>query len=179
MRALKASTLNKKLRPSKFFEHFLSANGPTCTAKASTADIQAKLKVLYLDLAFGNLQQNKYYQYFIGDPRIVQEAINDLQNKVLETLACRDALRFAANRPQDPDTRPILANPVFGAVIQKAELKYIAYSTILEGIVKYRDSGMGPDGFIHPEMCNPQFLVTISIQLNGNPFMKGAKNLIL
>jgi hypothetical protein len=28
-------------------------------------------------------------------------------------------------------------------------------------------------------MCNPQFLVTISIQLNGNPFMKGAKNLIL
>ena len=179
MRALKASTLNKKLRPSKFFEHFLNANGPTCTAKASTADIQAKLKVLYLDLAFGNLQQNKYYQYFIGDPRIVQEAINDLQNKVLETLACRDALRFAANRPQDPDTRPILANPVFSAVIQKAELKYIAYSTILEGIVKYRDSGMGPDGFIHPEMCNPQFLVTISIQLNGNPFMKGAKNLIL
>ena len=179
MRALKASTLNKKLRPSKFFEHFLSTNGPTCTAKASTADIQAKLKVLYLDLAFGNLQQNKYYQYFIGDPRIVQEAINDLQNKVLETLACRDALRFAANRPQDSDTRPILANPVFGAVIQKAELKYIAYSTILEGIVKYRDSGMGPDGFIHPEMCNPQFLVTISIQLNGNPFMKGAKNLIL
>jgi hypothetical protein len=49
----------------------------------------------------------------------------------------------------------------------------------MEGIVKYRDSGMGPDGFIHPEMCNPQFLVTISIQLNGNPFMKGAKNLIL
>ena len=112
MRALKASTLNKKLRPSKFFEHFLNANGPTCTAKASTADIQVKLKVLYLDLACGNLQQNKYYQYFIGDPRIVQEAINDLQNKVLESLVYRDALRFTANRPQDPESRPILANPI-------------------------------------------------------------------
>ena len=179
MRALKPSTLNKKLRPSKFFEHFLSQNGPSCTAKATNVDIQAKLKMLYLDLAFGNLQQTKYYQYFIGDPRIIQEAINDLHTKVLESLAYRDALRFTANRSQDPDTRPILGNPAFGSVMQKSELTYLAYSTILEGIVKYRDSGMGPDGFIHPEMCNPQFLVTISVQLNSNPFIKGAKNLIL
>ena len=179
MRALKPSTLNKKLRPSKFFEHFLSQNGPSCTAKATNVDIQAKLKMLYLDLAFGNLQQAKYYQYFIGDPRIIQEAINDLQNRVLETLAYRDALKFAANRPQDPDARMILTNPQVNDVIQKAELTYIAYSTILEGVVKYRDSGMCTDGLIHPEMCNPQFLVTISIQLNSNPFTRGAKNMIL
>ena len=179
MRALKASTLNKKLRPSKFFEHFLNQNGPSCTAKATNIDIQSKLKVLYLDLAFGNLQQAKYYQYFVGDPRIIQEAINDLQNKVLESLAYRDALKFTANRPQDPDARAILSNPAFNSVINKAELTYVAYSIILEGVVKYRDSGMGTDGLIHPEYCNPQFLVTISIQLNSNPFTRGAKNLIL
>lgn len=179
MRALKSINANKKLRPSKFFEHFLNTFGPTCTAKASTAEIQAKLKVLYLDLAFGNMQQNKYYQYFVGDPRIIQEAITDLKNKILETLAYRDSLRFVANRPQDPETRSILANPAFNTVIQQAELKFVAYSTIMEGISRYRDSGICSDGFIHPEMCNPQYLVTISMQLNNNPFIKGAKNLIL
>ena len=179
MRALKPSVLNKKLKPSKFFEHFLNLNGPTCTAKATNLDIQAKLKVLYLDLAFGNLQQTKYYQYFVGDPRIVQEAINDLQNKVMDALAYRDSLRFVANRPQDPEARNILMNPMFNKVIQNAEMKYIAYSTIMEGLVKYRDSGLGMDGLIHPEACNPQYLVYISMQLNSNPFIKGAKNLIL
>jgi hypothetical protein len=28
-------------------------------------------------------------------------------------------------------------------------------------------------------MCNPQYLVTISMQLNNNPFIKNSKNLIL
>ena len=179
MRALKSVNMNKKLRPSKFFEHFLNTFGPTCTAKASTAEIQAKLKVLYLDLAFGNMQQTKYYQYLVGDPRIVQEAINDLRNKVLESLAYRDALRFVSNRPQDPESRSILTNPAFDTVIRQAELKFTAYSIILEGVTNYRDSGMCQDGFIHPEMCNPQYLVTISMQLNNNPFIKNSKNMIL
>ena len=178
MRALKPSVLNKKIRNSKFFDHFISQYGPSCTAKSSNKEIEDKLKMFYLDLAFGNLQQQKYYQYLVGDTRIVDEALQDLQNRMLEAVVYRDALKFTASI-NNQESFNIRSNPMYNKCVNDSENKVYAYSVLIDGLTEYKNSGLGQDGYIHPEMCNPQYLVKISIQINSNPFARGSKQQLL
>lgn len=178
MRALRPASFNRKQKPSKFFEYFLNQYGPSCTSRASVKEIHDKIKTLYLDLAFGNMQQPKYYQYIIGDNRIIECALNDLTIKFSEAVAYRDALRYTASA-KDPSVMPILSNPSFNKCLNDSENRVYSYSILIEGLTEFKNSGIAQDGFIHLEMANIQFLIKIPVQLNNNPFARGAKQQLL
>lgn len=178
MRQIRPSN-NKKPSPSKYFEFFLNKYGPSCTSKATIIEIQSKLKLLYMDLMFGNLQQAKYFQYILGDERILEEALIDLKNKLLENMAYRDSLKFVAQNNDRQGSIQIQTNPAFNKCLLDSENKVFTYSTIYDGIIKFKQTGFLPDGNYAPEKCNPQFLLCISMQLNNNPFGRGAKSSIL
>ena len=170
---------NRKPKPSKFFEYFLGQYGVACTSRATVNEIQSKLKLLYFDLMFGNLQQAKYFQYILGDERIFDEALIDLKNKLLECIVYRDSLKFVAQNNDRPGSVQIQTNPQFNKCLMDSENRVFTYSTIYDGIMKYKSTGILPDGTYAPEKCNPQFLICIAMQLNNNPFGRGAKQSIL
>jgi hypothetical protein len=82
MRQFKPEQLNKRIKPSRFFETFIQQKGPNGVSRASVLEIQKNLRTLFLDLAFGNVVQDKYIQFMIGDPRVVQEATTAAYNKI-------------------------------------------------------------------------------------------------
>ena len=162
MRQYKPETIVKKMKPSKFFEFFLQTKGPTGTARASVAEIQKNMKSFFLDLAFGNLVQDKYLQ-FLQDPRIIGEAIQIAQYKMMECLCIVQSMKstqYSAN--------PVIANPVFEPTLNKYTVKGETYNIIYNGLMAYWNS---PDH-------NPAYLVGISTKLN-NINMRGAKQQLL
>lgn len=207
--------VQRKLRPSKFFEYFLSNNRGGTTV-ATNKEIQDKLRQLYLDLAFGNLQQPKYIDMLRMDQeKIIHEALLDLWMKINEASIYRDAV-LLVGKTNLPEAGLIVNNPLYQDVIVNSQNRLAAYNVIYKGIYDYQRSGeinpnnvqgnrmilhpellyetdiddmvknqFGQDipqkrrALIYPEMCNPQYLVEISLNLNQNNFLRGAKQQLL
>lgn len=207
--------VQRKQKPSKFFEYFISNNrGGTLAVTAK--EIQDKLRQFYLDLAFGNLQQPKYIDMLrLDQERIINESLNDLWIKINEAGIYKDAI-ILVSKIRTPESDLIYSNPLYNDTVVNSQKKFAAYNCIYKGLSNYQKSGevnpnniqgnsmiLHPDmiyqaeiedlvtdqfgntvpykrtAFIYPEMCNPQYLVEISIDLNANNFLKGAKQQLL
>jgi hypothetical protein len=150
--------MTKKLKPSRFFESFIQQKGPMGVNLASVAEIQKNLRSFFNDLGYGNLVQEKYLQYLVGDLRVIDEALNESQNRLMEAtiiLQSMDMLQTSNN--------PIIQLPLFMITYNKFLMRYKAYSIIHRGLNDFKFSS------VH----DPAFLVGISTQLNS-PVMRGA-----
>lgn len=152
---------NKKLKPSKFYDSFIQQKGPNGVTRASSAEIQKALKMFYLDLAFGNIVQDKYIPYIMEEPRVFQEAIIDCENKLIEYTIILRSLEAAT-----ASNNPIVLQPNFQIVYNKYLMLSNSYSTILNGL----------RGFV--VSMDVSYLVAISAKLNSTQ-MRGAKQQII
>jgi hypothetical protein len=151
----------QKQRPSKFFEYFIKNYGESATKTVNDDEIFKNLKSLYLDLAFGNLQQEKYFQYLYSDFRIMQIAANDLHQKVMESFIVAESLKFARNMNFQATSLE-----QFGNTLLNAETKYFTYSVLHKGVTGFLMSG------------DINALISISVQFN-NPMNRNSKSVLL
>ena len=144
----------------RFFEFFIQAKGPNGVAMASIAEIQKNLKSFYNDLAYGNAVQEKYNQFLLSDPRVVQQAYIVAQNKINECTVIVQSMDCAAQMGI-----PITTLPEFRQIHNKYMMKANTYNVILQGL----------SGFMQTQDLS--HLVGISIKLN-TIMMRGAKLVI-
>lgn len=161
MRSIK-QVLNTKLRNSKFFDYFIKTHGDNCTISATDDEIRKNLKYLYLDITFGNLQQDKYTQYFVQDNRIVTLAINDTMQKLIENYMILESLKYARANNMN-----FVLYEQFDKVLSDTNTKYFTYSTLNKGLLDFQQS-----------QYNMSYLVNIAVQFN-NPMNRGSKTILL
>ena len=166
MREYRPLITQKKLRQSKFFEGFIQSKGPNGVARASSGEIQRALKSFYLDLAYGNIVQDKYMPMLMADPRIIQEALIDVENKVLYSTIELQCLEFSRN-----SGLAITAQPAFDGIYNEHLMRAHTYGIILEGLRNFHMSVMSgvPD---------PSHLISISTKLNSI-VMRGSKQQLM
>jgi hypothetical protein len=166
LREFRPLITQKKLRPSKFFEGFIQSKGPNGVARASSGEIQRALKSFYLDLAYGNIVQDKYMPILISDPRIMQEALVDAENKLLYSTIELQCLEFSRN-----SGLPITAQPAFEGIYNEHMMRAQTYGVILEGLRGFHMSVLSG-------VPNPEYLISISTKLNSIT-MRGAKQQLM
>jgi len=155
MRAFKPEVAKKNMKDARFFEYFKDRGGVN---RATTQEIRDKLMLLFKDLIFGNVVQDKYMEAIMGEPRIMQEAIifaeaNLMENHILvQSMDCAIQCRLPS----------VLSLPTFDQIYTKYTLRATTYGTILAELKNFVMSG------------NPEYLVAISVKLNS-PFMRGVK----
>lgn len=161
MKSIK-QVLNTKLRNSKFFDYFLKNYGDICTLAATDDEIRKCLKFLYLDITFGNIQQNKYVQYFVQDSRIVILALNDTMQKSIENYMILESLKYARAHNVD-----FVLYEQFDKVLSDTDTKYFTYSTLNKGLLEFQQS-----------QYNMSYLIKIAVQFNS-PMNRGSKAVLL
>ncbi len=154
MRAIR-QVLNAKPKNSKFFDHFIKTNGERATVDVGDEEILKYLRSFYIDLSYGNVQQDKYLQYLWADPRIVRIAINDTQQKLMSSYIIVESLKFA----RGSNLQPTLLEQ-YEPTFYEAQARYFTYSVLNKGLVDFLNTG------------DPAHLVAISVQFN-NPMNRG------
>ena len=152
---------NKKPKNSKFFDYFTRAHGEVCTRAVGEDEIQRNMKTFYLDVAFGNIQQEKYLQYFLADERILQIAIRDCNRKCIFSYNRLASLQFARTA-----NAQFSLTDEFVETMREEETIYNTYSTILSGLQNFAMTGQ------------LQYLTAVSITFN-NPMHRGSKSVLL
>lgn len=161
MKEYKPQILNKKPRPSRFYESFIESKGPSGVTRATSAEIQRNLKSFYLDLAHGNIVQDKYMTFIMEEPRVFQEAFNDVSNRIMEyTIILRSMDCAMANN------LPIIAQPMFNVTYNKYMMKANTYNVIFTGLQNFMMS------------MDVSYLVSISAQLNSG-IIRGSKQQLM
>ena len=150
-------TGDKRFKPSKFFENFIQQKGPSGVKRASVAEIQKNLRQFYLDLVYGNVVQDKYIPFLIEDPRVVNEAIIDSENKLVEFTIILQSMDSAVRC-----MLPISNQPMFTTVYNKYMMRANIYGVILSGLKNFVMTG------------DTGFLVSICAHLNSK-MVRGAK----
>lgn len=161
MRTIKQA-LNTKLKNSKFFDYFLKTYGETATLTCTDDEIRKNLKSLYLDITFGNIQQEKYLTYFVQDVRIVNLALNDTMQKLIENYMILESLKYSRSHNMQ-----FTLYEQFDRVLADINTKYYTYSTLNKGLLDFQQS-----------QYNMSYLVNISVQFN-NPMNRGSKAVLL
>lgn len=151
----------KKLKPSKFFEGFIQSKGPNGVARASSGEIQKAMKSFFLDLAYGNIVQEKYIPILKSDPRIIQEAHTEAENQLVEATTLLQSLEFSRN-----GGLPITAQPAFNGIYNKYLMRATTYGVILEGLRFFMATG------------NESYLTAIATKMNS-VMMRGAKQQLM
>jgi len=154
--------LNTKLKNSKFFDYFLKTYGETATLTCIDDDIRKNLKSLYLDIAFGNIQQEKYVNYFVQDPRITNIAINDSTQKLIENYMILESLKYSRANNMN-----FTLYEQFDNVLGEINTKYFTYSTLNKGLIEFQQS-----------QYNMSYLVNVSVTFNS-PMNRGSKAVLL
>lgn len=173
MRALK-TIVNQKPRNSKFFDYFIRVNGDVATRAAGDDEIIKNLKALYLDIAFGNLQQEKYLQYLLADPRVLQIAIMDCQNKV-----CQAQLRVESLKLARAQGAPFTQIDQFNETLMEDDSKYFTYSMLLKSFTEFLNLKAAMDnGYQVSATAFIQTLAAVSVAFN-NPMNRGSKSVLL
>ena len=173
MRALK-SIVNTKPRNSKFFDYFVKAHGDVATRAVGEDEIFKNLKSLYLDIAFGNLQQEKYLQYLFADPRIIQMAIYDCNNKVIQAYIRVESLKFArASGVQFTQLEQ------FNDTMKEDNTKYFTYSVLQKAFTDFNNlkAMMDAGQPVSPQVFL-QALTAVSVAFN-NPLNRDSKSVLL
>lgn len=153
--------INQKPKNSRFFDHFIKQHGDVATKYAGEDEIQKNLKALYLDIAFGNLQQEKYLQYLLADDRIVQLALMDLYNHLMDAYNIYEALLFARNAMAQ-----CTQNDFFMGTLKNAESRYFTYSILYQAFTQFQAT------------AQMQFLTSVAVTFN-NPINRGSKSVLL
>lgn len=153
--------INQKPKNSRFFDHFIKQHGDVATKYAGEDEIQKNLKSLYLDIAFGNLQQEKYLQYLLADERIVQLALIDIHNHLMKASNILEALRFARNAMAQ-----CTQNDYFMVTYQEADSRWFTYSILYQAFTYFQATGQ------------MQYLTSVSVTFN-NPINRGSKSVLL
>lgn len=161
MKEYKPQILNKKPRPSRFYESFIESKGPQGVTRATNAEIQKNLKSFYLDLAYGNIVQDKYMTFIMEEPRVFQEAVNDVSNRIMEYTIILRSMDCAIS-----NNLPIIAQPMFNVTYNKYMMKANTYNTILTGLQNFMMS------------LDIGYLVSISAQLNSG-IIRGSKQQLM
>ena len=173
VRSLK-SIVNHRPRNSKFFDYFLKAHGDVATRAVGEDEIFKNLKALYLDIAFGNLQQEKYLQYLLADARIIQIAIHDCDTKVIQAYIRVESMKFArASSTQFTQLEQ------FNNTLMEDNTKYFTYSVLKKAFTDFLnlkmmlDAGqpVAPQAFL-------QVLTAVSVAFN-NPLNRESKSVLL
>jgi len=160
MRSIK-QMMTAKPKNSKFFEHFLKHYGDSATRTVSDDEIMKNLRNFYLDLSFGNVQQEKYAQYLHADQRIIQLAIQDTDNKLVSSYIVVESLNFARHNGCQ-----FTMIPQFNETLDDAQCRYFTYAVINKGLKEFATTGI------------LQYLQQISLQFN-NPMNRGRKGVVL
>ena len=160
MRSIK-QMMNAKPKNSKFFEYFLKHYGDSATRTVSDDEIMKNLRNFYLDLSFGNVQQEKYVQYLYSDQRIIQLAIADTDNKLTSSYIVVESLNHARNTGCQ-----FTAIPQFNETLEEAQCRYFTYAIINKSLKEFATTGALP------------YLQQISLQFN-NPMNRGRKGVVL
>lgn len=161
MRQFKPEQLNKRIKPSRFFETFVQQKGPNGVSRASVLEIQKNLRTFFLDLAFGNVVQEKYIQFMIGDPRVVQEAMTAAYNKIWECLVITQSMDAAIS-----SNAPITQHPEFYTAYNKYKMRGTTYNVIYDGLCAFSNTQ------------DPSYLTAISTKLNSG-LMRGSKQQLM
>lgn len=161
MREYRPLISQKKLKPSKFFESFIQSKGPNGVARASSGEIQRALKSFFLDLAFGNIVQPQYIEVMRQDPRIIQEAMTEANNKMIEANTVLQSLEFSAQHGL-----PITGLPSFSNVHNKYLMMANTYGVILTGLRGFAQTG------------DESHLIAVSTKFN-NVLMRGGKQQLM
>ena len=162
MREYRPIVNQKKQKPSRFFESFIQSKGPNGVARASIGEIQRSLKSFFLDLAYGNIVQEKYMDMIRSDPRVIQEAAVEAENKMVEANVILQSLDCAMQCGL-----PIITLPAFNGIHNKFMMRANTYGIILGGLRDFMMSG-----------GDEAHLVSISTKLNS-VIMKGSKQQLM
>lgn len=162
MRPFKPQIGNKKLKPSRFFENFIQQKGPGGITRASSMEIKKNLRSFYLDLAYGNVVQEKYMEFIYSDSRVINEAMIDIENKLLEFTIVLRSMDVAINT-NDPIISQPQFNEIYGAYLTRSN----TYEVILVGLKNFAATG------------DPNYLVSISAKLNASIIKNSKYQLML
>lgn len=155
-----SQVLNQKPKNSKFFDFFIKKYGETATRSAGDDEIYKNLKSLYLDLASGSCNSDKYLGYIFGDPRIFQILLQDAYKRLMNCHIIFEALNFASN-----NSSPIVGLPQFRETYEECKRRYSTYSMIYNGVTNFINTSQ------------PIYLTQISVFL-ANKSMRDAQGQI-
>ena len=144
------NTFVEKKKNSKFFDYFLKTYGDSCTLSVNDDEIFKYLRNLYLDLAFGNLQDEKYHQLLRNDPRIINAIYRDCIQKCNELYIMSESLKFSHTM-----SCPICGLDLFEKVVRDTNTRYMTYSIFHKGI----------EGYLYTNDIN--YLLSIAFQFNN------------
>jgi hypothetical protein len=125
MRALK-TVLNAKPKNSKFFDYFINRYGEAATRDASEEEILKNIRSLYVDIVYGNINQDRYIDYLIAYPKVLNVAIQDSYKNVMKFYILGESMRIA----QVSGSSNIITIPQFNEVLDEINQKYSNYTII-------------------------------------------------
>lgn len=163
MRPMKPSAKQQKVRQSQFFEYFISRYGiDFAITRANNEELLNRIKHFILDLAYGNIMQERYFCYIAGDMdnRLLQIALTELRFQIRKTVIYCDAL--VASRIVGNESSKFQE---FDPLLKDEQLRQFAFITIRDSIMSYistRDS---------------EYIRSISYKLS-NPLFKRAKQIL-
>lgn len=143
-----SQVINQKPKNSKFFDFFVKKYGETATRSAGDEEIFKNLKSLYLDLAAGSCNSDKYIGYLFSDPRIITILLNDVYKKLVSNHIIFESLNFARNNGSN-----LITLPQFQETYEDCKRRYNTYSIIYNCVTNFYNTSQ------------PVYLTQISVSL--------------
>ena len=145
-----SQVINQKPKNSKFFDYFIKKYGDTATRSAGDEEIYRNLKSLYIDLASGNCNADKYLGYLFSDTRIVTILLNDAYKKLISNHIIFESLNFSRDH-----SSPLVGLPQFNETYEECKRKYNTYSIIYSCMTNFYNTSQ------------PIYLTQISVNLSN------------
>lgn len=167
----------RKNTKSKFYEYFINQYGNIdCTRKAQDTEIVDRMRLFINDLVFGNILQEKYWNLFEADLRVLIFALRHVKEKLFKLQCYRDCIQNIAIR-NDQNANSIKMNPAFESCMIETEELVKGYMIIYTGLNDFYNSGI-QNGMINFKACNLDHLQNIAIQFK-NPIFKLTRKVVL
>ena len=115
--------------------------------------------IIYIIFCF--FVDNKYYKYLMNDPRIINLALNDIHQKLMETYIVLESLKFSK-----ANNLPATNLEQFLKVINDSQIKFYTYSVLQTGLSNFSQTG------------DVNHLISISLQFN-NPMHRNSKRVLI
>ncbi len=134
MRALK-QILNTKPKNSKFFEYFINRYGEAATRDATEEEILKNIRSLYVDIVYGNINQDRYIDYLVAYPKVLDIAIKDSYRNVMKFFILGESMRSTQVSGNN-----IITIPQFNEVMDEVNQKYTNYTIIYNTLCGFVNS---------------------------------------
>ena len=161
MRSLRQLSTQKP-RDSKFFENLRRQYGGTIPYSSITPqDVASNLRSFYLDLSFGNIQQDKYIQILEESPVIIDVALRDLYAKSMKAYVLLESLKVTKQT-----NAQITKYKQFDEIMNEADNKYYTYMSLYDGVTAYSKTR------------DKNYLIAISAKFS-NPMNRDTRRVLL